>query len=57
MKLLLFVGLLLLLLGAVGFFVLLMQGLESILVYPAAACMYFGLGLTLYAILTLWTDD
>ena len=57
MKLLLFVGLLLLLLGAVGFFVLLMRGLESILVYPAAACMYLGLGLTLYAILTLWTDD
>jgi hypothetical protein len=58
MKLLpLLAGLLLLVLGALGFFVLLMRGTESILLYPTAACMYVGLGLTLYAILTLWADD
>jgi hypothetical protein len=55
--LLLFVGLALLVLGAGGFFVLLLRGAESILVYPAAVCMYVGLGLTLYATLMLWTDD
>jgi hypothetical protein len=42
---LLVVGLLFLLPGAVAFFVLLMRGSESILVYPTAACMYVGLGL------------
>jgi hypothetical protein len=57
LKLTLFLlGLLLLASGAVGFFFLLMRGAESILVYPAAACMYVGLGLTLYAMLMLWTD-
>jgi len=53
--LLLLVGLLLLVLGAVGFFVLLMRGTESILVYPTAACMYVGLGVTLFATLVLWS--
>jgi hypothetical protein len=43
--LLLFVGLALLVLGAGGFFVLLLRGAESILVYPAAVCMYVALGL------------
>jgi hypothetical protein len=55
MKLSLLVGgLLLLVLG--GFFVLLMRGAESILVYPTAICMYVGLALTLCATLMLWTD-
>jgi hypothetical protein len=49
-------GLLLLALGSGAFFVLLMRGSESILVYPAAVGMYLGLGLTLYA-LTMWTDQ
>ena len=49
-------GLLVLALGTVGFFFLLLRGAESILVYPAAACMYVGLGLTLYAMLMFWTD-
>jgi hypothetical protein len=53
---LLLLGLLLLASGAGGFFFLLMRGAESILVYPAAACMYVGLGLTLYAMLMFWTD-
>ena len=58
MKLSLFVvGLLFLVPGAVGFFVLLMRGSDSILVYPAAACMNVGLGLVLYAILMFWTTD
>jgi hypothetical protein len=44
MKLLpLFAGLLLLVLGALGFFVLLMRGAESILLDATAACMYVGL--------------
>jgi hypothetical protein len=50
------VGLLLLGVGAAGFFVLLMRGSESILVYPLAGLMYVGLGVALYAILTFWTD-
>ena len=49
-------GLLVLALGTVGFFFLLLRGAKSILVYPAAACMYVGLGLTLYAMLMFWTD-
>ena len=53
--LLLCVGLLLLTLGSGAFFVLLMRGSESILVYPAAASMYLGLGLTVYALM-MWTD-
>ena len=48
-------GLLLLALGSGAFFVLLMRGSESILVYPAAVSMYLGLGLTLYAVM-MWTD-
>jgi hypothetical protein len=47
---------LLLVVGAAGFFVLLMRGSESILVYPLARLMYVGLGLALYAISTFWTD-
>ena len=53
----LIVGLLLLGVGAGGFFALLMRGTESILVYPFAAVMYVGFGFALYAVLTLWTDD
>jgi hypothetical protein len=52
----LILGLLLLVVGAAGFFVLLMRGSESILVYPLAGLMYVGLGLGLYAISTFWTD-
>jgi hypothetical protein len=52
----LILGLLLLVVGAAGFFVLLMRGSESILVYPLAGLMYVGLGVALYAILTFWTD-
>jgi hypothetical protein len=44
----LIVGLLLLGLGASGFFILLTRGSESILVYPFAGLMYIGLGLALY---------
>jgi hypothetical protein len=50
----LILGLLLLVVGAAGFFVLLMRGSESILVYPLAGLMYVGLGVA--AILTFWTD-
>jgi hypothetical protein len=46
-------SLLLLALGSGAFFVLLMRGSESILVYPAAVSMYRGLGL--YAVM-MWTD-
>ena len=53
---LLILGLLLLVVGAAGFFVLLMRGSESILVYPLARLMYVSLGVALYAILTFWTD-
>ena len=48
-------GLSLLALGSGAFFVLLMRGSESILVYPAAVSMYVSLGLTLYALM-MWTD-
>jgi hypothetical protein len=51
----LILGLLLLVVGAAGFFVLLMRGSESMLVYPLGL-MYVGLGVALYAILTFWTD-
>jgi len=58
MKLLpLILGLLLMIAGAAGFFAFLMRGTESIVIYPLAALMYVGLGLALYAIVTLWTDD
>ena len=40
----LILGILLLVVGAAGFFVLLMRGSESILVYPLAGLMYVGLG-------------
>ena len=53
---LLILGLLLLVVGAAGFFVLLMRGSESILVYPLAGLIYVSLGVALYAILTFWTD-
>ena len=53
----LILGILLLVVGAAGFFVLLMRGSESILVYPLAGLMYVGLGVALYAILTFWTDS
>jgi hypothetical protein len=52
----LILGILLLVVGAAGFFVLLMRGSESILVYPLAGLMYVGLGVALYTILTFWTD-
>jgi len=51
----LILGLLFLVVGAAGFFVLLMRGSESMLVYPLGL-MYVGLGVALYAILTFWTD-
>ena len=56
MKLLL-LGLLLLVPGALAFFFLVMRGSDSYLVYLTAGCLYVGLGLTLYAIVVLWTDD
>ena len=43
----LILGILLLVVGAAGFFVLLMRGSESILVYPLAGLMYVGLGVAL----------
>ena len=56
---LMLIGLLLLAVSAAGFFVLLMRGSESVVIYPLAALMYVGLGLGLYAISTFWTggDD
>ena len=54
---LMFIGILLLGLSAAGFFVLLMRGSESILIYPLAALMYVGLGIALYAASTFWTHD
>jgi hypothetical protein len=57
MKLLLVLGVLLFVPSALVFFVLVMRGAESHLVYISAASMYIGFGLTLYAIVTLWTDD
>jgi hypothetical protein len=56
MRLTLF-GLLVLAISAAGFFVLLMRGSESILIYPLAALMYVGLGLVLYAVSTFWTPE
>ena len=56
MKLLL-LGLLLLVPGGLAFFFLVMRGSDSYLVYLTAGCLYVGLGLTLYAIVVLWTDD
>jgi hypothetical protein len=53
----LFVGLVLFGVGATGFFVLLMRGSESMLIYPLAALMYAGLGIALYSISTLWTSE
>jgi hypothetical protein len=53
----LILGLLLMVVGAAGFFTLLMRGTESIVIYPLAGLMYVGLGVTLYAIVTFWTDD
>jgi hypothetical protein len=54
---LMLIGVLLLGLSAAGFFVLLMRGTESILIYPLAALMYVGLGLVLYAVSTFWIHD
>ena len=53
----LIVGLLLTAVGAAGFFVLLMGGSESILIYPLAALMYVGFGIALYSASTIWTPD
>jgi hypothetical protein len=39
------------------FFLLVLRGSDSPLVYVIAASMYVGLGLTLYASVILWTDD
>jgi hypothetical protein len=53
----LIISLVLFVLGACGFFVLLMRGWESILVYPLAAMMYVGLGIALYFASTWWTRE
>ena len=57
MKLLLLLGVLLLVPSALGFFLLVMRGTDSYLTYLAAASLYVGLGLTLYATVMLWTED
>jgi hypothetical protein len=57
MKLLLDLGVLLLMPSALGFYLLVMRGTDSYLTYLAAASLYVGLGLTLYAIVMLWTED
>jgi hypothetical protein len=54
---LMLIGILLLGLSAAGFFVLLMRGSESVLIYPLAALMYVGLGIALYAASTFWTHE
>jgi hypothetical protein len=54
---LMLIGILLLGLSAAGFFVLLMRGSESVLIYPLAALMYVGLGIALYAAWTFWTHE
>jgi hypothetical protein len=56
MKLLL-LGILLLVPGALGLFLLFTRGSDSYFVYLAAGLLYAGLGLTLYASVIPWTDD
>jgi hypothetical protein len=56
MKLLLVLGVLLLV-PSVGFYLLVMRGTDSHLTYLAAASLYVGLGLTLYATVMLWAED
>jgi hypothetical protein len=57
MKLLLVLGVLLLVPSALGFYLLVMRGTDSYLTYLAAASLYVGFGLALYATVMLWTED
>jgi hypothetical protein len=57
LRLLQAVGVLTLVPSATMFFLLVLRGSDSPLVYVIAASMYVGLGLTLYASVILWTDD
>jgi hypothetical protein len=57
LRLLLALGVLMLVPGAIFFFTLVMRGTDSLLVYVAAATMYVGMGITLYATVVLWTED
>jgi len=57
MRLLQLLGVLLFVPGALALFLLLKEGAQSYLVYPAAVSMYLGLALALYATVILWTDD
>lgn len=54
---LLLIGLLILVPSAIWFFVLVFYGSDSPVIYVVAASMYVGLGLTLYTIVTLSTED
>lgn len=55
--LLLALGVLMLVPSAIFFFMLVMRGTDLLLVYVAAATMYVGMGITLYATVVLWTED
>jgi hypothetical protein len=57
MRLLLLLGVLLFVPGALGFFWLLDRGTDSLLVYLTAGGMYLGLALALYASVILWGND
>jgi hypothetical protein len=56
MRLLQPLGVLLFVPGALALFLLLKEGAQSYLVYPAAVSN-LGLALALYATVILWTDD